>query len=550
MKTDYDAVVIGSGAGGLAAALPLAQAGLSVLVCEQHEVPGGWTHSFTLNGYKFSPGVHYIGSLAPGEMLRNIYEGLGVSEDLIFCELNPNGYDHFLLGEERIDFPKGLEPLKERLKSRFPGEAGGIDGYFRDLTGMMENLNKLDQMKGARDALRASGSILTVFKWFRKTGMDLISAHISDPLLKGVLSGQSGDHGLPPSMVSAFVHAGITYHYLNGGYYPLGGAFAIPRAFVRALKRAGGDIRLRTPVRKILVENGRAIGVLLEDGSEVRATHIISNADPEVTFGKLVGRENISAKLRKKLDRVTYSTSAVSLFFAVDMDLREAGLDSGNYWMYDTPDVDALYRRGLENCVLEADEPPALFLTVTTLKDPTKRHNGHHTCEAFTFVGYEPFQKWAHTQSGARGPDYEKLKEQLAKKMFRALDKRIPGLSRHVVFWNVATPLTNEFYIRATRGNLYSIAKTPSQVGPGSFPISTEIKGLYMVGASTTSHGVAGVTMTGLAAAKKILHCRTSDLLKMKGQALRIYPSEDISQWPEELQKKIWNGREKRQRKS
>ncbi len=71
-----------------------------------------------------------------------------------------------------------------------------------------------------------------------------------------------------------------------------------------------------------------------------------------------------------------------------------------------------------------------------------------------------------------------------------------------------------------------------------------------MVGASTTSHGVAGVTMTGLAAAKKILHCRTSDLLKMKGQALRIYPSEDISQWPEELQKKIWNGREKRQRKS
>jgi phytoene dehydrogenase-like protein len=91
LKTDYDVIIIGSGAGGLAAAVPLAQAGQRVLVCEQHEVPGGWTHSFTLQGYRFSPGVHYIGEVQPGGSLRRVYEGLGVSQDLEFCELNPDG---------------------------------------------------------------------------------------------------------------------------------------------------------------------------------------------------------------------------------------------------------------------------------------------------------------------------------------------------------------------------------------------------------------------------------------------------------------------------
>ncbi len=466
-----------------------------------------------------------------GGFLRNVYEGLGVSDDLEFCELNPDGYDHMLIGKERFNFPKGKSNLVARLQERFPEEAKGIAGYMNIVSDMMENLNSMMHIKGLGDALKAAIKGPGLLQWAMRSGQDLIERYVSNPLLKGILSGQSGDHGLPPSQVSSFVHAGITYHYFNGGYYPRGGGGSIPNAFVRALKKAGGELRLKTAVARILLEKNRAVGVELADGSKLRAKYIISNADPEVTFGRLIGREYLSKKLRRKLDRMEYSVSALSLFFAVDMDLRAAGLDSGNYCVYEHADIDKLYKLGLSDYVLKEEKPSAMFLTVTTLKDPSKMRKGHHTCEAFAFVGYEAFRKWAHEKSGERSQDYQSLKDNIADGMLKALDKRFPGIRESVVFKNLGTPLTNEYYINATRGSLYGIAKSRRQVGPGAFPIRSEIEGLYLCGASTLSHGVAGATVTGLSAAKSILRCRMSDMLKHKGRSLVIHPAEDIAYW-------------------
>ncbi len=516
--TAYDVIVIGSGPGGLSVGLALAQAGKKVLVCEKHKVPGGWTHSFMKGPYRYSPGVHYIGNLGPGEHLRSVYEGLGVSRHLTFYELNPDGYDHIFIGDERFDLPKGRDRLIAYLQERFPHEQSGIEAYFTTVERLMGG------HKSGPKGLRA----LRLAPWLFRSGQNLIQRHVSDPVLQAVLAGQSGDHGLPPSQVSSLVHAGIANHYLNGGYYPKRGAFTIPRAFVRELKAAGSEIRLKALVQKILIEDGRTVGVRLDNGEELRAGIVISNADPEVTLGQMVGRDHLSSRLTKKLDRVTYSTACVSLFFAVDMDLRAAGLDSGNFWFYQNEDLERIYSLGQTDYLLNAETVPAMFLTVTTLKDPGKMvKNGHHTCEAFCFVSYEPFKDFPGTKKERKQvPEYQSLKQDIADRMLHALDRRIPGIRENTVFSVLATPLTNRWYINATRGNLYGIAKSKGQVGPGAFPLKTEIPGLYMVGASTTSHGVAGATMSGLLAAKRILGCRIRDLLQQKGPSLRIEQSE------------------------
>jgi all-trans-retinol 13,14-reductase len=179
---------------------------------------------------------------------------------------------------------------------------------------------------------------------------------------------------------------------------------------------------------------------------------------------------------------------------------------------------------------------------VTTLKDPSKMHSGHHTCESFAFVGYQAFEKWAHTRFGSRPADYEAMKEDLAWRMVRGLEKRIPGLSRHIVFYSLGTPLTNEHYLNATRGNLFGIEKSPTQVGPWAFSPRTEFKGLFLCGASTLSQGVAGVTASGIEAAKAVLNCRAGDLLNQNGPAPTFLQSEDVSKWPEYLRKKMERG--------
>lgn len=539
---ELDTIIIGSGAGGLASAICLSRADQRVMVLEQHDVPGGWCHSFYLNGYRFTPGVHYIGLLGKGESTSELYEGLGIANDLVFFRMNPAAYEHCWIGDERVDIPAGFDELNQALSKRFPHEKKRILKYLTTVRNVSRQLQLIPKMSGFWDNVTIAWRTRHLGKYGLFSLKKVLDWHIKDPLLKKVLNVQCGDHGLPPAKASFPLHCAVMDHYFSGGFYPMGGGGAIVKAMTKVIKQNGGEIRTSQSVKSILIEGDtkkRAVGVELENGEKIYAKRIISNADPSVTYLDMVGKDNLSPKLLERLDKTKYSCTSLMLFLTVDMDVRKAGLDSGNIWMMADKDTDELFAEMMKVDIAEGDEFPGMFISCTTLKDPPSFDGRYHTLEVVTYINRESFNH-LNEEENERSEAYQQFKERLAKKIITSLEKVLPGVTNKIVQQELGTPMTNEYYINATNGSVYGTEKSFKQTGPFAYKAESEIENLYLCGASIISHGVAGAAYSGVQTAAKILNCRQEDLIQSShAQNVRIYDAEDDTEYPDWMLQKM-----------
>ena len=158
---------------------------------------------------------------------------------------------------------------------------------------------------------------------------------------------------------------------------------------------------------------------------------------------------------------------------AAKFDPAALGLDSGNYWVFPTPDLELAFGAGLTMPLDQIKELPGLFLTITTAKDPTKRVGDVQTMEAFALVPYDPFAAWADTQPEHSPESYHRVKRHLTELMLGAVARVIPDIRDRLVFHELGTPLTNVHYCASTRGSMYGTEKSLAQLGPPLVSMTT-----------------------------------------------------------------------------
>jgi all-trans-retinol 13,14-reductase len=500
----FDAIVIGSGMGGLTVAAALArQHKKRVLVLERHYTAGGFTHSFTRPGYEWDVGVHYIGQVGRGGALRAAFDWL--TDGQLAWERMPEVYDRVHLGERSYDYVSGTRRFIERMVEYFPRERGAIERYVQ--------LVKSAARAGATFALdralpaavsRLVGPLLRapLQRHATRTTAEVLGGLTANRELAAVLAAQWGDYGLPPRQSSFAMHATVANHYLGGAYFPVGGASAIARAMAPVIEREGGQIFVTAEVREIVVERGRAVGVRMADDREIRAPLVISNAGAMNTFERLVPREHAPRAVEQQVREVGASVSYVCLYLGFKHTDAELGLTGTNQWIY--PDAD--YDGSVARFLADPSAPfPLVFASFPSAKDPTfrDRHPGHSTVDVIVPAKYEWFSRWEGTRWHKRGPDYNALKEQYTARILDVLFARVPSLRGKVDVAELSTPLTTQHFSAYATGELYGLDHSPARY---RLPLRarTEIPGLFLTGQDLVSCGVSAAMFSGLLTATAI----------------------------------------------
>ena len=499
----WDAIVVGSGIGGMAAAAALSRVGRRVLLLEQHETLGGLTHSFSRDGFTWDVGMHYLNYVAPGEPVRELIDWLS-DTPIEFASMGAI-YDNLHIGSaETLTLSRPYEAQEMDLKERFPEEAEAIEAW---IVALRAGRDAMEKIFPTRAMPKVAGDVLqwwnrrAIARWCSRTTQEVIADITDHPELAAVLAAQWADHGGRPSKASFAMHALTAGGYLDSGaWYPVGGGAAFAESIIPTITKHGGEARPGVRVSRLLFEGESVVGVQTEDGTDIRAEVVISDIGARETVDFLLpedcGPEDWIAEVRA----LSSSIAHFNLFLGFEGDIEAAGATRSNHWVYPAGDVDAVWTDA------PGGAPPGMFMSFESLKDPTHDPGPRqrHTGEVYVWADWSTVARWAGTCPGSRPDDYREFKQRAEETILAQFGSVFPELAGLVVFHELATPLTTVEFTGHRKGAFYGLEVTPERVLSDALRAKTPIKGLYLAGQDVASPGIPGALWGGLLAAASV----------------------------------------------
>jgi phytoene dehydrogenase-like protein len=483
----FDAVIVGSGLGGLSCAAAFARQGFKPLVLEQHVKAGGYATAFSRpGGFNFDVSLH---STTVGERngVHNLIPGFPEIKDVEFVP-HPHLYRAIFPEHDIRAAQKDLPAYIGTLQKSFPQEREGIQALFDDITGLAAEIRKYSAASGKVDMARMPVDYPHLVACAGKTWGAMVDARIADPKLAAIVSCLWSYYGLPPSKLAGIYYAYPTISYLQeGGYYPRGRSQTVSNAFVKFIEEHGGKVLLGSRVEAIVVRDGAASGVKTADGREYTSRVVVSNANAFDTFHKMLAPEQQPKDYLAQLDRYTASLSSFIVFLGLTKDL------AGGLGMHDTEvfyssgyDPEAEYQGALHADLSNPGFGVMLYDNLFRGYSPA----GKNTLSIVTLQGYDHWQPFeADYRKGSKGA-YRKEKERMADVLIRRAEEvLLPGLSKAIEIREVATPLTNVRYTGNYRGAIYGWDQTLDNSSRTRLRHSTPIRNLYLSGAWTNPGG-------------------------------------------------------------
>ncbi len=465
---DKSIIIIGAGFAGLGTGVYAQMNGYKTRVFEMHNVPGGLCTSWNRKGYTFDGCIHWLVGSSPKSGMRDLWEETGIIQGREFIDLDEYSRITDETGRTLV-FYTDVNRLEKHLKESCPQDADVIDDFVNGIRMCLpfDAPSKHDSfLTRVSKQMRAMSIFITngrkMKEWMNMTAEDL-AKKIKDPLLA-----QAFKQMWIPDFSMFFMLFTFAYMHNRNAGYPIGGSRPMSEALEDRYRDLGGEIYYNSKVTNILTENGKAVGIRLEDGTEHRAGRIVSAADGYSTIYKMLENKFGDETTRKPYEKWIPFHPLIYISLGINRSFD------------DMPKTISGHSFKLREPVRVADKEREWLSFHIFNQDPTLAPKGKTVVTVMLATDYDYWK-----ELGKDRKKYLEKKDEVAGLVIGLLGQQFPGISADIEVTDVATPLTFERYTGNWKGSFEGWIITAENAGTVMKPMSQTIPGLsnfYMCG--------------------------------------------------------------------